>query len=121
MDSRLGLSILRIRLGAALQKHRLQRGLTQAQLAEFAGGRADHMARHDRGGCLTKRASLYVVREVRDNRAIHLEVDFDGGPAQLRMSGGAGVWRRKTAQARNIAGQFDNASVVNVVQHRFRH
>jgi transcriptional regulator with XRE-family HTH domain len=46
---RLGLSILRIRLGAALQKHRLQRGLTQAQLAEFADLSLKYIGEIERG------------------------------------------------------------------------
>jgi transcriptional regulator with XRE-family HTH domain len=49
MDSRLGLSILRIRLGAALQKHRLQRGLTQAELAEFADLSLKYVGEIERG------------------------------------------------------------------------
>ena len=49
MDGRLGLSILRIRLGAALQKHRLQRGLTQAQLAEFADLSLKYVGEIERG------------------------------------------------------------------------
>ena len=46
---RLGLSILRIRLGAALQKHRLQRGLTQAELAEFADLSLKYVGEIERG------------------------------------------------------------------------
>src|SRR5215207_6412417 len=46
---RLGISILRIRLGAALQKHRLQRGLTQAQLAEFADLSLKYVGEIERG------------------------------------------------------------------------
>jgi transcriptional regulator with XRE-family HTH domain len=49
MDDRLGLSILRIRLGAALQKHRLQRNLTQAQLAEFADLSLKYVGEIERG------------------------------------------------------------------------
>jgi transcriptional regulator with XRE-family HTH domain len=46
---RLGISILRIRLGAALQKHRLQRGLTQAALAEFADLSLKYVGEIERG------------------------------------------------------------------------
>jgi transcriptional regulator with XRE-family HTH domain len=46
---RLGISILRIRLGAALQKHRLQRGLTQAELAEFADLSLKYIGEIERG------------------------------------------------------------------------
>jgi transcriptional regulator with XRE-family HTH domain len=46
---RLGLSILRIRLGSALQRHRLQRGLTQAQLAEFADLSLKYVGEIERG------------------------------------------------------------------------
>jgi len=46
---RLGVSILRIRLGAALQKHRVQRGLTQAELAEFADLSLKYVGEIERG------------------------------------------------------------------------
>jgi transcriptional regulator with XRE-family HTH domain len=46
---RLGINILRIRLGAALQKHRLQRGLTQAELAEFADLSLKYVGEIERG------------------------------------------------------------------------
>jgi transcriptional regulator with XRE-family HTH domain len=46
---RLGISILRIRLGTALQKHRLQRGLTQAELAEFADLSLKYVGEIERG------------------------------------------------------------------------
>jgi DNA-binding XRE family transcriptional regulator len=46
---RLGVSILRIRLGGALQRHRLQRGLTQAQLAEFADLSLKYVGEIERG------------------------------------------------------------------------
>jgi transcriptional regulator with XRE-family HTH domain len=46
---RLGISILRIRLGSALQKHRLQRGLTQAELAEFADLSLKYVGEIERG------------------------------------------------------------------------
>jgi transcriptional regulator with XRE-family HTH domain len=45
----LGVNILRIRLGVALQKHRLQRGLTQAELAEFADLRLKYVGEIERG------------------------------------------------------------------------
>ena len=48
-SERLGISILRIRLGAALQKHRLQRGLTQAELAEFADLSLKYVGEIERG------------------------------------------------------------------------
>jgi transcriptional regulator with XRE-family HTH domain len=46
---RLGINILRVRLGAALQKHRLQRNLTQAQLAEFADLSLKYVGEIERG------------------------------------------------------------------------
>jgi transcriptional regulator with XRE-family HTH domain len=48
-SERLGISILRTRLGAELQKHRLQRGLTQAQLAEFADLSLKYIGQIERG------------------------------------------------------------------------
>lgn len=46
---RLGISVLRIRLGSALQRHRLQRGLTQAELAEFADLSLKYVGEIERG------------------------------------------------------------------------
>jgi transcriptional regulator with XRE-family HTH domain len=46
---RLGINILRTRLGAALQKHRLARGLTQAELAEFADLSLKYVGEIERG------------------------------------------------------------------------
>jgi transcriptional regulator with XRE-family HTH domain len=46
---RLGVNILRTRLGAALQKHRLARGLTQAELAEFADLSLKYVGEIERG------------------------------------------------------------------------
>ena len=58
-------------------------------------GRADHMARHDRGGGLAQRAGLHVMGKVGDHRTVHLEVDLDRRTAQLGMGGGAGVRCRR--------------------------
>lgn len=55
---RLGINILRIRLGAALQKHRLQRGLTQAELAEFADLSLKYVGEIERGEANTTLAVL---------------------------------------------------------------
>jgi transcriptional regulator with XRE-family HTH domain len=45
----LGLSIVRIRIGAALQRHRLQRGLTQDELAEFTDLSLKYVGEIERG------------------------------------------------------------------------
>jgi transcriptional regulator with XRE-family HTH domain len=50
---RIGISILRIRLGAALQKHRLERGLTQAELAEYADLSLKYVGEIERGDANT--------------------------------------------------------------------
>ena len=55
--------------------------------------------------------------EIGDRAAVHLEVDRDGRAAQLGMGGGAGVGGRKPAEAGNIARQFQDFRVVNVVEH----
>jgi transcriptional regulator with XRE-family HTH domain len=46
---RLGISLLRMRLGTALQKHRLLRGLTQAELAEYADLSLKYVGEIERG------------------------------------------------------------------------
>src|ERR1700678_4210929 len=76
------------------------------------------MARHDRGGGLAERAGLHVMREIRDHGAIHFEVDLDGRAAQFGMRGGAGVGGGQPSQPGDVAGQFDDPLVVNVVQHK---
>src|SRR5262249_43490281 len=48
---------------------------------------------------------------------VHLEVDLDGRTAQFGMRRGAGIGVGEPAQAWDIPGQFDDALVVNVVQH----
>lgn len=50
---RLGISILRIRLGTQLQKHRLQRGMTQAELAEFSDLSLKYVGEVERGDANT--------------------------------------------------------------------
>ena len=56
--------------------------------------------------------------KVGDDGAIHLEVDLDGRPAQLGMRGGTGIRCVKPSQPGDVAGQFDDALVVDVVEHR---
>src|SRR6267154_5838122 len=56
--------------------------------------------------------------EVGDHGAVHLEVDLHRRAAQLGVGGGAGVGIWEAAETGDIAGQFDDALVVNVVQHR---
>src|ERR1700748_3545615 len=75
------------------------------------------MACHDRGRGLAERAGLHVMGKVGDDGAIHLEVDLDGRPAQLGMRGGTGIRCVKPSQPGDVAGQFDDALVVDVVQH----
>ena len=50
---RLGISILRLRLGAALQRHRLDRGMTQAELAEFSDLSLKYVGEIERGDANT--------------------------------------------------------------------
>src|SRR5258708_24406697 len=76
------------------------------------------MARNDRGRRLSERAGLYVMGEVGDQGPVHLEVDLDGRAAEFGVGGGAGGGVGEPAQTGDIAGQFDGALVVNVVQHR---
>ena len=56
--------------------------------------------------------------EVGDDGAVHLEVDLDGRAAQLGMGRGAGVGGGQPSEPGDIAGQFDDALVVDVVQHK---
>jgi hypothetical protein len=57
------------------------------------------------------------VGKVGDLVASHLQIDGDGRAAELGMRGGAGVRLCETAKPRNIAGQFDDSAVVDVVEH----
>src|SRR5215475_5150278 len=76
------------------------------------------MARHDRGRGLAERACFHLVGKVGDDFPIHLKVDFDGRSAQSGMRSGAGVGVRQTVETRYVSGQFDDAFVVDVVQHK---
>ena len=58
--------------------------------------------------------------EVGDLVAGHLEVDRHGRAAQLGMGGGAGVRRVQPAQPGDIAGQFEDSAVVDLVEHGLR-
>ena len=58
--------------------------------------------------------------KVGDDGPVHLEVDLDGGAAQLGMRRGAGVGVGKAADPGDIAGEFDDSLVVDVVQHGSR-
>src|SRR6478735_2592661 len=78
------------------------------------------MAGHDRGGGLSQRAGLYVMGEVSDHGPVHLEVDLDGRTAQFGVGGGAGMGVWEAAEAGDIARQFDDPLVVDVVQHEMR-
>jgi transcriptional regulator with XRE-family HTH domain len=53
-----GLNVLRVRLGTALQKHRLRRGLTQAQLAELADLSLKYVGEIERGEANTTLEAL---------------------------------------------------------------
>jgi transcriptional regulator with XRE-family HTH domain len=53
-----GLNLLRVRLGTALQKHRLRRGLTQAQLAELADLSLKYVGEIERGEANTTLEAL---------------------------------------------------------------
>src|SRR5437016_3948307 len=78
------------------------------------------MTCHDGGGGLTERAGLHLMGEVADEGAFHFKVDLDRRTAELRMGGGAGIGVGQPAQPGDIAGQFDDALVVDVVQHAGR-
>ncbi len=78
------------------------------------------MARHDGGGGLPECARLHVVGEIADHAVLHLEVDLDGRAAQLGMGRCRGIRVGKPPQTRDIARQFDDFLVVDVVQHAGR-
>ncbi len=53
-----------------------------------------------------------------DNPTVpHDEVDNHRRTAKAGMRLGARIRRSQTAEARNVCGQFENAPIVNVVQH----
>src|SRR3954447_9453748 len=56
--------------------------------------------------------------EIGDHGTVHFEVDLDGRTAQLGMGGGAGIGVGEAAEAGDIARQFDDSLVVDIVQHR---
>src|SRR5258705_3935922 len=89
-----------------------------AQFTQLARRRADDVARHDRGRRLAERACLHVMGKIGDHRPVHFEVDFDGRTAQLGMRRGAGVGGGEASEPGYVAGQLDDALVVDVVQHK---
>src|SRR5258708_39553750 len=56
--------------------------------------------------------------KIGNHRPVHLEVDLDGRTAQLGMRRGAGVGGGEASEPGYVAGQFDDALVVDVVQHK---
>src|SRR3981081_1664263 len=56
--------------------------------------------------------------KVGDHRPVHFEVDLDGRTAELGMRRGAGVGGGEASEPGYVAGQFDDALVVDVVQHK---
>src|SRR5665647_896377 len=56
--------------------------------------------------------------EIGDHGTVHFEVDLDGRAAQLGMRRGAGVRCVQPSEPGDIAGQFDDPLVVDVVQHK---
>src|SRR5205085_11210457 len=55
--------------------------------------------------------------KVGDDGTLHFEIDLDGRTAELGVGGGAGIGVRQPPQPGDIAGQFDDALIVDVVQH----
>src|ERR1051326_6375215 len=91
-----------------------------AQLAQFLGAAADHVARHDRGGCLAERASLHLVGEIGDDVALHLQVGGDGRAAQLGVRARGRVRLLQPPEARNRGRKLQNAAIVDLVEHASR-
>src|SRR6266404_5419133 len=56
--------------------------------------------------------------KVGDQGSVHLDLDLDGRTAQFGMRRSAGIGCGQSAEPGNVAGQFDDALVVNVVQHK---
>src|SRR6201995_4544 len=56
--------------------------------------------------------------EVGDHRSLHPEVDLDGRSAQFGMRRRAGIGPIQPSEPGDIAGQFDDPLVVDVIQHR---
>src|SRR6266478_2029265 len=106
---------LALRRAAVFLQH-LAHGL--AQFTQFARGRADDVACHDRGGGLAERTGLYIMGKVADQGSVHSEVDLDGRTAQFGMRCRAGIGCGQSAEPGDVAGQFDDALVVDVVQHK---
>ncbi len=90
-----------------------------AQRAQFRRGRADDMARHDRGGRLTQRAGLHFMSKINDFSIIHDEVDDDRRAAKLRMRLGRRMRRRQTSLPGNVSRQIKDLAVIYFVQHGF--
>src|SRR5262249_13678841 len=90
------------------------------QVAQFLGPGAYHVARHDRGGSLPECARLHLMGEVGDGVALHLQVDRNRRAAKFGMGSRSRVRVVDPAQSWNIPGQFEDAAVVDLVQHALR-
>src|SRR3977135_4629586 len=56
--------------------------------------------------------------KIRNHGSVHREIDLDRRTAQFGMRRGAGIGSGEASKPGYIAGQFDDALVVDVVQHR---
>jgi hypothetical protein len=65
-------------------------------------------------------AGLHVMGEVSDRIPLHFQVDRHRRAAQFGVRGCAGVSIGQPAQSWDIAGQFEDFGVVDVVEHRYR-
>ena len=100
---------------------RLQHGEhVLAGLADLSRMRPDDMARHNRRRGLPQGAGLDVMSEVGDDIAIHLQPDPHLRPAELGMRRSFGIGIGQHSDAGNVAGEFENPAIVNVVHHLTR-
>ena len=75
------------------------------------------MARHQRGGCLAQRAGFHVMGEIDDAPVAYGQIDNYGRAAEARMRFRARLGALEPSKPRNIRGQFEHASGVDLVEH----
>src|SRR6202158_3604660 len=88
-------------------------------LPQLLCGRADYVARHDRGGRLPQGASPHFMGKIDDFAALHGQVDGDRGAAELGMGGCRGIGRLQPSLPGNIPRQLQDPPVINFVEHVF--
>jgi len=79
---------------------------------------AHDVTRHDRGRRLAERAGFDFMVKIADAAIRHLEIDLDPRAAELGVLFGAGIGVIQLSGPLDIAGEFEDFGIVDVVHNR---